>query len=149
MAIDFTSSAWSDQLLAAARASDALREAGVTWIMGPVLLVIDAAAADGLSERVALRIDMHAGEVRDVRWVDDIDAAGARTPFVIAGSYQRMRTLLSGELDVVDALLASSLRITGDLPAIARHRALFTALSAAAASIDTAWPEAAAEPATA
>lgn len=147
MAISFATSDWADALLAAVRTDSAVRVASVTWIHGPLLLIIDADPKEGMAEPAALKLDVHEGEVRDIRCIGEVDIA--RTPFVIGGSYKRMKELLTGQLDLVDGILASKLRAKGDLPAIFRHRDLFTALAGATAELDTAWPEPAAEPATA
>jgi hypothetical protein len=147
----FLSSEWIDQWWGRLRADEGVRSEGASWVHGPLLLVVEA-EADTFDRTVGIRIDLHEGEVRDLRVVDTPDAA--RSPFAIAGPYSRWKGLFAtGTPDLIDLLLGARLRVKGDLPALNVHRPLWSAFFAAAGGADIAFPDdvpaQAAEPATA
>lgn len=138
MSATFASSDWTDLLLAALRSSREVGDSGVSWVHGPLLLVIDAAGEAGLAGPVAVGIDVHAGEVRDVRPVDQPRVE--LWPFAIGGPYARWKDILDGRLNVIDAMMQSRLRVRGDLPTLHRHRQLLDAILDVVGSVPTTWP---------
>lgn len=148
MAYKFASDEWIDDVWAQLRGDEAIRLAGATWAHGPLLLVVRPHPDSNFNETLALRLDLHEGEARDLRRADLDD--GQTTPFVIAGTYPRWRKALAGDIDLLDALLEAKLSFKGDLPTLERHRSLIAAVLQAAARVETSYPEdAAAAPAAA
>ncbi|MCB0878582.1 MAG: hypothetical protein KDC46_06335 [Thermoleophilia bacterium] len=138
MSASFASSSWADQLGSALSASPTLRSEAADWVFGPVLLVVDADAEHDVAA-AALRLDLNAGECRGVSTVPVEDAA--RNPFVVEGTLARWKSVFGGELSLVDGILDSKLRLSGDLPTVTRHRAMFDALVAAGGELETTWPQ--------
>jgi hypothetical protein len=142
----FASEAWIDAWWAALRGDERVRDAAATWVFGPWLLVIEADAEQGLPEPVAISIDVHEGEVRDLRLAARSDARHA--PWTFTAPYARWKGVFEGTVDLLDAGLGGRVRITGDLPELHRHGVLVAAIFAAASTLETTFPEpAAGEPA--
>jgi len=147
MAEPFATQSWIDALWAELRSDETFRAAGASWVHGPLLLVIQADPEKGFAETVAIRMDLHQGETRDLRLVP---AHGARiTPFVLTGPFARWKNVLSAATDAYEAILQGRLRLKGDLPVLARHRSLLGALASCAARVPTNWQDDAAAPAPA
>lgn len=129
----------------AAAAADRLRSdadvaaAGQTWYHGPLLLFVEPDDKSGVTDTTALRIDVHHGRVQDCRLADVREAQ--LTPFVVSGSFPRWKQAFLGNLDLLDAILESKLRVKGDLPALQRHQQLLRSLLSAIGGVDTAWPD--------
>lgn len=138
MTATFASREWADALRTALADSADVRTRSMSWIFGPLRLVVDADEALGMAA-TAVRLDLHEGSVRGVDVTPAADAAPA--PFTIGGSMARWKAIFDGSLDLVDAITDSRLRATGDLPTLARHRDLFAAVAAAGSSVETTWPE--------
>lgn len=137
----FASTEWIDQLWARLRADECVRTEGATWALGPLLLMIEAEQDKAFASTVALRLDLHEGEARDLRAANVADAA--RVPFAIAGRYSRWKALVQQPEggDVIDAILQSRLRVKGDLPALVRHRQLLVAIMACARAVNAEFPD--------
>lgn len=138
MSASFASTDWAASLHERLQDSAAVRTGSVTWIYGPIALVVDADAEHGL-EAAALRLDVHEGSVRGVAVLDPAEAA--RCPVAIGGSLARWKAIFGGSLSIVDGVLESKLRVRGDLPMLARHRALLDAIAAAGGELETAWQD--------
>ena len=136
----FASESWVDAWWTSLRSDDRVRDAAVAWVHGPWLLVIEADAKAGLTETIAIRMDIHAGEIRDLR-LSSVDAM-ARTPWTFAGAYPRWKALLGGTGSLLDSITDGRVRSTGDLPELHRHDVLVSSVLANAAALNTAWPEA-------
>jgi putative sterol carrier protein len=138
MSATFASQEWADSLGAHLLDSASVRTDSITWVYGPLLLVVDADAEHGL-EATAIRIDLHEGSVRGVELIDHDDVV--RAPFAIGGSLARWKAVFGGELKIVDAILESKLRARGDLPTLVRHRTLLDGIATAGASLTTKWQD--------
>lgn len=137
----FATSDWiSDFSTALGESADVLT-ASVSWVFGPLVLLVDGDDELGF-QTAAIRVDLHDGASRSVRTIPARDVA--RAPFVLGGSVERWKSVFASKLSMVDAVLDSRLRLSGDLPTIARHRDLLDAIAAAGGSLDTSWPEPAA-----
>lgn len=134
----FAASDWTSDFAAALEGSAPARTGSVSWVFGPLVLVVDGDEELGF-EATAIRIDLHEGTSRGVRSVPVRDAG--RSPFVLSGSLARWRSIFGSELSIVDAVLDSRLRYVGDLPTVVRHRDLLDAVAAAGGSVETTWPE--------
>jgi hypothetical protein len=138
MSSTFASQEWADALRTNLADSADVRMRSMSWIFGPIALVVDADDALGVSAST-IRIDLHEGSVRGIEVVPGSERLAV--PFRIAGSTARWQSVFDGSLDLVDAVLDSRLRSTGDLPTLSRHRDLFAAIAAAGGSVETTWPE--------
>lgn len=134
----FASQEWAGALATSLQESAKVRTESVTWIFGPIVLVVDADAEHGL-EATALRLDVHEGTVRGVTTVSPDDAG--RAPFAIGGSLARWKAVFGGSLGLVDGVLEAKLRVRGDLPTLSRHRALLDAIASAGGSLTTQWQD--------
>jgi hypothetical protein len=134
----FASKDWAESLGSRLQESARVRTESVTWVFGPIAFVIDADAEHGVAA-TALRLDVHEGSVRSVSTITHAEAA--RCPFAIGGSLARWKAAFGGSLSIVDGILESKLRSRGDLPTLARHRAMLVAIAATAGELDTAWQD--------
>lgn len=141
MTASFASQEWANSLGTHLQESATVRTESVTWIFGPIDLVVDGDSEQG-TEATAMRLDVHEGSVRSVRVVA-ADQTG-RVPFAIGGSIARWQAVFGGSLDLVDGALEAKLRVRGDLPTLARHRSLLAAITVAGREVATTWPEPAA-----
>jgi len=139
MSASFASAAWVDSLATALQGSAKVRTESMSWVFGPLLLVVDADAEHGL-EATGIRIDLHEGSVDGVTLVSPQDER-VLAPFSIGGSLARWKAAFAGSLDLVDAILESKLRVRGDLPTITRHRALLAAIAATGGEVETSWQD--------
>jgi putative sterol carrier protein len=138
MAASFASSDWAGQLASALEHSARVRTESVTWVHGPMVWVVDADEEHGTAA-TALRMDVHEGSCRQVQ-ATTVDAARV-APFTIGGSPARWKAVLGGTLSIVDAILDSKLRASGDLPTLVRHRGMLDAIAVAAGELDTSWAD--------
>lgn len=143
---DFASTEWIDNLWGTLRRDDAARREGAAWTFGPLVIVIDADAEKGFPAPVALQLDLHEGEARDLRAVDPAQAA--HSPFVLGGGYLRWKQIFAEGGDVIDTVLQGRIRCKGDLPTLMRHRRLLAAIVAAAGRTATTYPDEVAAAAT-
>src|SRR5437868_891510 len=107
----FASKDWADSLGSSLQESARVRTDSVTWVHGPIALVVDADAEHGFAG-AALRLDLHEGTVRGVTTIDAAEAA--RVPFVIGGGLKAWQSVFAGKLSIVDGILESKLRARGD-----------------------------------
>jgi hypothetical protein len=145
MTATFATATWVEQLGSRLQDSARVRTESMSWVFGPIVLVVDADAEHGL-DATAIRIDLHEGSVRGVTVASASDAA--KVPFALGGSLARWKAVFGGSLALVDAVLDSRLRATGDLPTLARHRGLLAAIAEAGGELETVWQDDQ-EPATA
>jgi hypothetical protein len=132
----FASKDWADSLGARLQESARVRTEAVTWVHGPIALVVDADTEHGF-DATALRLEVHEGTVRAVTVIEPSEAV--RCPFVIGGSLARWEAVFGGKQSIVDGILESRLRSRGDLPALVRHRGLLDAIAAAGGEVETTW----------
>ncbi len=146
MSASFASQEWATEFGTRLQESARVRTESMSWVFGPIAFVVDADAEHGL-DATAIRLDVHEGAVRGVEVVTV--AESARSPFAIGGSLARWKSVFGGSLALVDAVLDSRVRATGDLPTLARHRGLLDAIASAAGEVETSWQDEKAEAAAA
>lgn len=132
----FASKDWADTLVSRLQESARVRTDSVTWVHGPIALVVDADDEHGF-ERTVLRLDLHEGTVRGLMTIDAAEAA--RCPFAIGGGLSHWQAVFAGRLSIIDGILESKLRLRGDLPALVKHRGLLDAIAAVGGELDTTW----------
>lgn len=138
MTATFASPDWADRLATSLQDSARVRTESMSWVFGPLLLIVDADDEHGF-EATGLLLDLHEGSCRAV--ASTPASSAPLTPFSISGSLATWKSVSDGTLDVVDAILDSKLRSRGDLPTLARHRALLGAVVATAGGLETTWPQ--------
>ena len=139
MSAEFVSTVWIDALWSHLRDDNDFAVASRTWRHGPLALVMEAAPDQHFPQTVAIRLDVHQGDIRDVRAVilDDLRLV----PSQIWASFVRWKQMIASNGDLVDAALQSKVRVVGDLTTIVQHRDLFTAIVRAAEAIETEWQD--------
>jgi hypothetical protein len=148
MAYTFATTEWLDAWWEQLRGSEELRTAAASWAHGPMTWTVLADAEAGVPEPITIRIDLHEGEVREVRAYDGNDVAPV--PYRWHAGFAKWKALLTGTDDLVDAVLTSRILFEGDLTTVTRHRAAFQTMLALARTLETSWQdEAVAEPAAA
>jgi hypothetical protein len=146
MSATFASQEWAASLAGLLREDARVRTESVTWVFGPVLLVVDPDAEHGF-DGAALLLDLHEGDLRGISLVELQDEQ--RMPFAIGGSLARWKAMFGGQLAIIDGILESKLRVRGDLPTLVRHRALLEAITRVGATVATSWQDEAVEATTA
>jgi putative sterol carrier protein len=93
---------------------------------GTVVIHVLANSDVGLDEDMYLMMDLWHGDCRSVRLVPtDVGEAG---DFLLTASYERWKQVMSGEVDVVKALMQGKIKLRGDLPTIVRYSKAATRL---------------------
>lgn len=138
MTAPFASQDWVDALRTRLQQAGDVGAEAATWVYGPIALAVDADQPHGMEETV-VRLDVHEGALRAV----EAGGAGAvpPAPFRISAPLARWKAVFGGDISLVDGILESKLRVRGDLPTLARHRALLDAIAAAGGAVDTAWQD--------
>src|SRR4051812_11833558 len=103
MAHPFPSPEWAAEFKRAIDSSAAYRAAGAGWTHGPVALVVKPDPSIGISEPIALWLDLDRGVCREAKVVDA--APADRAPFCITGEYSRWKSVLKRELDPIKAMM--------------------------------------------
>jgi hypothetical protein len=138
MTASFASQEWADSLAVHLNDDARVRTDAMTWVFGPMLLVVDADAEHGF-EATGIRIDVHEGDVRHVTLVDP--ATANLVPTAFGGSLARWKSVFSGSLSMFDGVREAKLRVRGDLPTLQRHSGLLDGIARGAAAVVTRWPD--------
>jgi len=134
-AFGFPSAEWVSACGVAINASRAYREAAANWTFGAVALVVRPQPDLGLTEPVALWLDLDRGSCRDARLVPAPEAGQA--PFVISGDYATWKAVLRRELAPVAGILRGKLALQGSLAIVVRHVGTAEAIVEAATTVPT------------
>jgi putative sterol carrier protein len=118
-AFTFPSPEWAAELQKQISASTGYRQAAATWTFGAVALLAKADPAIGLTQDVALWLDMERGECRSVRLITRAEAEQA--PFLISGEYARWKSVLKKELDPIKAMMQKKLELKGQMTTIVKY----------------------------
>ena len=137
MPLEFPSAAWADAFRQAINANPLYQKAAASWSEGAVALVCRAEPALGLDAAQAIVLDLSHGSCHGVVYTAD-PAALAPVPFVIEAGYAQWKSVLSGELDPIKAMLQGQLRLAkGHLPTIIRDVESSKQLVLSASQVDT------------
>ena len=144
MPIPFPSDAWVRALKAELNNSPAYREAASSW-EGDFYFIVapdPGPAPAPCGTPVTLYMDLWHGECRAAYEVQDV---GALTPeFIIEAPLKFWRSVLSGRLDPIQALVTRQLRLKGPMLKVMRAPRAAAELVRCCGRVPTAWP--AAEP---
>lgn len=141
MSATFASAEWAAALLDHLHTDAPVRTESMTWLHGPIALVVDPDAEHAFGGSV-IRMDIHEGEVRAVTQLPFEQQPLA--PFVITGTLARWKGIFGGRESIVEAVLQARLRFQGDLPTIQRHSAMLAGIVAAGGAVATIWQDEAA-----
>lgn len=120
MSLVFPSAAWASAYRDAINANPLYKKTAAGWDQGAIALVCKADAALGLEQPQAIILDLHQGECRGVVYSSEPSDLSA-TPFVIEAGYPQWKSVISGEVDPIRAMLSGQLRLSkGHLPTIIR-----------------------------
>ena len=137
MALPFPSAAWAEAYAQAINENPAYQKTAGNWIEGVIALVCKAEPSLGFSEPQAMVLDLERGRCRGVVYTSDA-AIIAQTPFVIEASYAQWKSVISGQIDPIKAMLQGQLRLTkGHLPTIIRDVEGSKQLVLSASAIET------------
>jgi putative sterol carrier protein len=131
----FPSAEWIAAYGAAINASETYRAASHGWTHGAVALVVNANPALGLSEPVAMWLDLDRGACRAARIVPAAEATAA--PFVLSADYARWKQIIRKEVGPIAAILQRKLDLKGSLPIVVRFVKSAEALVEVATTVPT------------
>jgi putative sterol carrier protein len=137
MSLVFPSAAWAEAYRHAINANPLYKQTAASWEQGAIALVCKAEPSLGLGEPQAIVLDLDRGQCRGVVYSTDPSAL-ASTPFVIEASYAQWKSVMTGAIDPIKAMLQGQLRLTkGHLPTIIKDVEGSKQLVLSAKSIDT------------
>jgi putative sterol carrier protein len=120
MPLVFPSADWASAYRDAINANALYKKSAAGWDQGAIAFVCKPDAALGIDGPQAIILDLHQGECRGVQYATDTVAL-ASTPFIIEASYAQWKSVISGQIDPIKAMLQGQLRLTkGHLPTIIR-----------------------------
>ena len=141
MKLTFGTPAWALALADGINTSSEYRNAAAKWgdgFNGNVLLVFDA--DETAAKTHALLVELAMGACRGASFVDGdshpLAGFGLRAPFSV------WRDVLSRKTLAATAILTGKMKVEGDRMTLLKHTAAHRALVAAAAALDTEFPEA-------
>jgi hypothetical protein len=133
MSMQYGSDEWIAAWWNAARVNGSISTTAATWVYGPTSIRLTDAPS-GTPEGYVLEIAD--GKLIALRQVRDREI----TPFTITMKFERFKAVLAGTLDLVDGVIQGKISFTGDLPALRRHKQLFSALVVGVAELGTEFP---------
>jgi putative sterol carrier protein len=136
MSLVFPSAAWAEAYRDAINANPLYKQTAASWDQGAIALVCKADPALGIHEPQAIVLDLERGRCNGVAYDDA--AALAKAPFVIEANYAQWRSVMTGALDPIKAMLQGQLRLTkGHLPTIIKDVEGSKQLVLSAKTVDT------------
>ncbi|MEM6961711.1 MAG: hypothetical protein AAF355_00360 [Myxococcota bacterium] len=135
----FPSEGWTAAFKDAVNQNEAYRTHGKPWTFGAVAMVVEADAALGIEQPMAMVLDVHEGVCRNATLIKGEQAIDeSPTSFVIKASYHRWKEVIEGSLDPIKGMMEGKLRLTkGHLPTMIRFVESSRALVASAKKVDT------------
>ena len=116
----FPSKEWTAALKVALNNDRAYREAVKPWTFGSVAMVVRSDPANGIERDAGMIIDIHQGECRGTRFVEEVGDS-VEAEFVIVASYARWKEVIEGKLDPIKGMMEGKLKLVrGHLPTIIR-----------------------------
>jgi len=137
MPLVFPSADWASAYRDAINANALYKKSAAGWDQGAIAFVCKPDAALGIDGPQAIILDLHQGACRGVQYATDTVAL-ASTPFIIEASYAQWKSVISGQIDPIKAMLQGQLRLTkGHLPTIIRDVEGSKQLVLSASTIET------------
>src|SRR5258708_14278475 len=138
MAVQAFSDEWAAQFKDEVNKSAAYKAAGKGW-KWTVGLVVEAEPDKHFPESRGLVMDLFDGDPRDIRVGSAGDAP--KCDFVITAPYTRWKQVATNELDATKGTLQGKLKLTGDLPTIARDTKSSQCVTECTTRVPTEWPD--------
>ena len=98
-------------------------------------LVVTAQPEIGLSQAVAIWLDLDRGVCREARMATAVDAEAA--PFILTAQYDRWKQIIRKEVGPIAAILQRKLDLKGSLPIVVRFVKSAEALVEVATTLPT------------
>jgi putative sterol carrier protein len=115
----FPSAEWCSAYEAAINASPGYKAAAREWTHGPVAMVVTAEPSIGLSQDMAMWLDVHQGACRACRLVSRDEAEKAS--FVLVAPYARWKEVIRKDLDPTKGMMQNKLKLTkGHMPTMVK-----------------------------
>jgi len=135
---EFPTEEWFQAFIQAIDASEEYAEYAATW-EGDVIIQVEAEPDKGLAADVHGLLDLWHGGCRGGGIVDEARAEAAE--FVVRAPYSRGKDVIHGDLEPINGLVLSKLRVRGDLPKILRYVKGTQELAYIAGQVDTTFPD--------
>ena len=133
----FPSEAWAAAYKDAINKNPNYAVAGKDWTHGAVAMTVKADAALGITQDMAVLLDVHAGVCRAATYMPG-EQARQTAPFVVEGPYDNWKKLIVENQDPIKALMQGKLKLSkGHLPTIIRYVESSKQLLASAQNVDT------------
>jgi putative sterol carrier protein len=135
----FPSAEWAAAYQNALNNNPSYRDAGKCWTFGSVAMVVLAEPSMGLPRDVGVVLDVHGGQCRAARFVEDIDSSSA-AEFALVGSYARWQEIIEAKLDPMKGLMEGKLKLAcGDLATVVRFVEAARQLVVSASKVPTSF----------
>jgi putative sterol carrier protein len=132
----FPSAEWCSAYKGAINANPRYKEAGKDWTHGAVSMVVMAEPTIGISQDMAMWLDLHQGECRECRLTTREEAEKA--PFVIVATYARWKEVIRGLLDPTKGMMQNKLKLTkGNMPTMVKFVTASKELVASTSGVPT------------
>lgn len=121
MSIEFPSVEWVAAYKDAINANPDYAKAGKDWTHGVVAMVVKAEPSIGMTEDLAMWLDVHEGKCRDCKLMPAREAE-EKAPFVVLASYAQWKQVIKKEIDPTKALMQGKLKLTkGHMPTMVKY----------------------------
>lgn len=128
MAFPFPSAEWTDALHEQINLSDTYAQAAKSW-EGDILFVTEGGGA--------IHLDLWHGKCRASAYVDD--PASVKAEYKITAPSDKWKSVLTGKLDPIQAMVTRQLKLDGNLVKIMKNVKAAQELVKCATKVDTSW----------
>lgn len=134
----FATIEWVEAYEDAINADPEIAEASKDWERD-IAIVVEAEPDKGIPVDLWGLFDIYHGKCREAKIVSPEE--GDRATYVIRAPYSRWKEVIQGKLDPIKGMLQGKLKVTGDLPTLAREVKAADALVKIARAVTTEFPD--------
>jgi putative sterol carrier protein len=134
----FATIEWVEAYKDAINADPEIAEASKDWERD-IAIVVEAEPDKGIPVDLWGLFDINHGKCREAKIVSPEE--GDRATYVIRAPYSRWKEVIQGKLDPIKGMLQGKLKVTGDLPTLAREVKAADALVKIARAVTTEFPD--------
>ena len=134
----FATVEWVEAYKDAINADPEIAEASKDWERD-IAIVVETEPDKGIPVDLWGLFDIHHGKCREATIVSPEE--GDRATYVIRAPYSRWKEVIQGKLDPIKGMLQGKLKVTGDLPTLAREVKAADALVKIARAVTTEFPD--------